>query len=574
MSSALTRWRDQDALSKCVVAASLLLLVFAYLPTMRSDYVAPDQWRAFRYSVLPQRPTDRFKACESTAAPYYSRTGRPLVWITECIEHAAVAKIADFAFLRPLVLVIVVAISVVLGSVLAPLTGGLAIGVIAACAFLMSPGCSFMVLQGMTGASVLITIPLAAASFQLLRDRLANAIDGGRPDPARLLAPFGLFLVACLIYPAWAFVAVGLTLVAVPVDLASGAAAALKRLTACLLFYATAALAYYGFERMLEAIEQAASGFALEEPGYSMAMQSAPGVLIARVAQAIGRSYAMPPLNFDAPPAILPATLAVFAGCLAWTERKHGGGAGSKALAFWCAGFLLGGIVLLGSIAPWLFSSADRLATRHLAPWYLFFCVVAIGTMRAAARRLPARWQSLAPAFVLIAGLLPVVIAQAHLSALETTVSRIEIDSLRASLDQWLDRKGYVGQRYLLAVRPQVPRPALAQSVGAGAGDGAILSSAANWVQISWMVTALLRERSDHPLGRSVRLVDCVLDQACVEQALRDPHTVAIGVADGALIRSAERPYVINLSLLTSRPVVPRIEPPGPPRNSIQSAPH
>jgi hypothetical protein len=46
--------RAEDRLSRGVILVSLLLVVFAYLPTLQFDYVTQDQWRAFRYSTEPQ----------------------------------------------------------------------------------------------------------------------------------------------------------------------------------------------------------------------------------------------------------------------------------------------------------------------------------------------------------------------------------------------------------------------------------------------------------------------------------------------------------------------------------------
>jgi hypothetical protein len=58
-----------------------------------------------------------------------------------------------------------------------------------------------------------------------------------------------------------------------------------------------------------------------------------------------------------------------------------------------------------------------------------------------------------------------------------------------------------------------------------------------------------------------MNLQNCDYEQNCVRQTLKDPRTVAIGIADGVhVIRSSEDPYVINLSVLTSRPIAPMIE--------------
>jgi hypothetical protein len=206
----------------------------------------------------------------------------------------------------------------------------------------------------------------------------------------------------------------------------------------------------------------------------------------------------------------------------------------------------------------------DQLATRHLLTWNLFFCVCSIGLFRVAANALPQKLRGWVPAFALVVFLLPIAVIQNRLSSLEAAVSGREIQSMRAALWHWLDTKGYENQRYLLVVRPLVERPPFeARLLGdtAKSGENTLLSSAGNPISIPWMIAALLRERPDHPVGRSVGLMICVFDQACARRAIHDSHTVVIGLADSvSVIRSSERPYVINLSLLTEKPVVPVVE--------------
>jgi hypothetical protein len=160
--------------------------------------------------------------------------------------------------------------------------------------------------------------------------------------------------------------------------------------------------------------------------------------------------------------------------------------------------------------------------------------------------------------------LLPIAVRQNQLSTLETRVSGLEIQTMREALGHWLDAKGYENQRYLLVVRPAVLRPAFAERIlgdGTSAGENAQLSSAQNPVVVPWIIVALLRERDDHPLGRSVGLQICVFDQDCVSQTLHDAHSVVIGLEDSVhVIRSSAVPYVINLSAITSKPIVPEIE--------------
>jgi hypothetical protein len=558
--------RDQDRLAKWVVVLSLLLLVFGYLPTLRHDYVAPDQWRAFRYGHAPGTPLFRLDACARSVAPYYSRTGRPLLWLSECVEHAGVAKISDFAYLRPIALAIVLVASAYLGTVVAPFVGSLAMGVVAACAFAMAPAYAVMYLQGLTGSAVVICLILAAASFRLVREWFGDGVAAGGGQWRKLVAPLALFLVGCLIYPSWMFLVVGLSLLAASADIRVSRAVAFKRLFATLAFFAFASFLYYAFERLIEVLLEESTRYVPDMGAYSMAMLSTPAAILARVRELLTWFWHMPPLNFDAPPGLLPGALVLFSGYVGWLDYKRSAGRPMASIAVALATLVVGGVVLLASISPWLFSSMDYMATRFVAPWYLFFCVIWALAVRCAVDALPTAVRRFAGAFALLVFLLPVALRQHQLSRLETEVSGLEIQTMRQALGRWLDSKGYEHQRYVLVVRPVALRPILAERMlgdGTSAGENAQLSSAQNPVVVPWMIVALLRERHDHPVGRAVGMSVCVSDQSCVAESLRHPDTVATGVADSVhVIRSSVPPYVINLSLLTSKPVFPVIEAP------------
>jgi len=557
-------WRDQDVLSKCIIVACLLLVVFAYLPTLWHDYVAPDQWRAYRYGLPPGSPLGRLDACASSVAPYYSRTGRPLLWLSECVEHAAVAKISDFAYLRPIALAIVLFATASLGAVLARFVGGLAMGIVAASAFAMAPAYAVMYLQGLTGATVVICLILATASFRLFRDWLGDEAAGLKLRLRKLIAPLALFFVGCLIYPSWMFLVVGLSLVASGADVQLSRAAMLKRLCATLSFYAFAALLYYLFEKFIETVLEETTRYVPNMGAYSMSMLLSPTGIEPRVLELAKWFWQMPPLNFDAPRGLLVVALGLFSAYIAWQDRQNHGGRRAGSLLVAIAAFVLGSAVLLGSVSPWLFSSMDYMATRFVLPWYLFFCVVVVGVVRVAAETLWSKSRSYAAVLALLVFLLPVAVRQNQLSTLETQVSGLEIQSMREALGRWIDAKGYENQRYLLVIRPRVLRPAFAERIlghGTSAGENAQLSSAQNPVVVPWIIIALLRERDDHPLGRSVGLQICVFDQDCVAQTLREAHSVVIGIEDSVhVIRSSTVPYVINLSAITSKPIVPAIE--------------
>jgi hypothetical protein len=557
---ARNHWNSESSLSKAVVLVSLLLVVIAYLPTLQFDYVTQDQWRAFRYSVTEQTPYDRANACVHRILGFYVLTGRPLVWMTECVEHAAVAKISDFAYLRPISLSVVVVTALYLGSVLAPIVGGLAMGVLAASAFLMAPGYSLMYLQGLPAGMVLVSIILAAASFGTLNKGIKQAVDIRHLKITRLAGPFFLFFLSCLMYPAWAFLVVTLALIAFCFDEENSLLTKSKNLLFTLSFYLLAAASYYIFVKISVSILLRLTGYRPHLGNYEVALQLNPGVIWQRILEATSYFFTMPPLNFSAPiglPLLLLGLLAVSTSVTAYKNKKI---SFFPAIAYAFLVLVLGFVIIIASISPWLFSKMDALPTRHLIPWYLFYCVVCVGLINSVLISSTRKFCELAPVLTMMFILVPVVAVQNKLSFLEVAVSGIEIQSMRSRLAEWLNDKGYLSQRYLLIVRPTKERPAFVEDMlrGTNAGENAVLSSAENPVSIPWMVTALLRERNDHPIGKSVELVSCFFDQECANGVLASGSKVVIGITNGdAAIRSIEQPFVINNSTLTSKQITP-----------------
>jgi hypothetical protein len=359
------------------------------------------------------------------------------------------------------------------------------------------------------------------------------------------------------------FVVVGLAWIASSADIRVSRATMLKRLGATLLFYACASLVYYLFERLIEIAVRESTHFAPYLGPYSMSMVLSPASILDRVHELVKWSYRMPPLNFPAPHGLLSVALGLFSIYIRWEDRKRTSGRLLAGASIALATFALGCVVLLGSISPWLFSSMDYMASRFVVPWYLFFCFVAVGLIRVASNLLPQKLPGLGAAVALVVFLLPVATEQNKLSTLETQVSALEVQTMREALGRWLASKGWENQRYLLVVRPSSLRPTFAQQLLGNeiyAGETAQFSSVQNPVVVPWMIIALLRERDDHPVGRTVALTQCVSDQQCIERSLKDPHMVAIGIADVQVIRSRENPFVINLSLPTSTPILPVIE--------------
>jgi hypothetical protein len=544
-------FRTADPVSKGIVLAALLLVVWAYLPTLRFDYVTQDQWRAFRYSTEPESALYRARACLNTTSEYYILTGRPLVWMSECIEHAAVAKISDFAYLRPVVLALVLSTVMYLGYVLAPILGGLAIGVLAAAAFSLTSAYSFMYLQGMTAGMVLITPLLAAASFNYYSQR--NLAPGKKLRSSA--TSFCLFVVACLIYPAYAFIVLPLALLKFGFDVSERLSTRFRSLVFALIFYFCASLFYYALVKAM-VFFIALNVHTLPDLGaYEVTMQLDLAALLRQIKSAAIYFFYMQPFVLSSPTALSLIILVAFAGYLGWFASRAGK---LSAIGIALLYFIIGSIILIASISPWLFSKTDGVNARHILTWNLFFCAATAGLLSTALRRFRFSAQ-VAPVILLLAGFLPMAWVQNRQSQLEIAVTGAEIQLMRDSLSNWLEIKGWIGNRYLLVMRPTASRPAKFEaSVWPRFGnDNAVLASAMNPISIPWMVIALLRERPEYP---GVRIEGCGYDEACTINTLLYSKAVAVGYSSGVeLFFTPVRPYVINVSLLNTNAIIPSV---------------
>ena len=190
----------------------LLLVLLAYLPTLQFDYAVRDQWRTFR---LPESytPVMKLTACSRDALPFYVRSGRPLVWVGECVERALVNDIRKFRYLRLIPLAVLFATSLQLARSLSPAVA-FETTLFAATAFVLLPGFIFMTELGLNGAPVLLAVCATVASFsQINRSAFGAQQARGGVLYARWVKAFTLFLIACLLYPAWAFTIIPLVVI-------------------------------------------------------------------------------------------------------------------------------------------------------------------------------------------------------------------------------------------------------------------------------------------------------------------------------------------------------------------------
>jgi len=560
----LYEWHAQNRVSKFIIIASLVLVIFAYLPTLQFDYVTQDQWRAFRYPVNFQLYTERFRACSEGVFDFYTLTGRPLVWVPECIEHTFVESISDFKYFRPVALFIVLSTVIFLGFSLSNMVG-FAAGVVTASVFVMAPGYSFMYLQSMPALMVLLSIIFSSISYILLRNNLKK----DSVKTLRLLLPLVLFILACLSYPIYAFVVIPLILVDFGFDINTHLKDRLRILFISISFYLFCSIVYYVIVKLLQATINITKS--LGDGSYEFAVELNFETLVSRIMELIDYFSIMPVTNYSLFLGFSLCFLLLFSVVPTWINSKDKKNRLQVFFGQSLLYFVLAVILLLASVSPWLFSKMPSISTRHLVSWYLFFSITSVGVVYIIAKSyLRQHFHRVLP-FILIVILMPVSFVQHRLSILEVLTSGVEIQTMRSRLNIWINNNGWENQRFLLIIHPLANRLAGTDYLISDYNDNAVLSLSKNKVSVPWFVRALINETS---LKNKFEIISCGLNyQSCVEVNLLDENKIVVSYANGhETITSSQKPFVINFSKITHNPVDPLILVKSPPPVPIVKA--
>ena len=570
LAETIKQWYKKNQPTKgLTIVAILFLIVIGYLPTMQRNYFPEDQSRAFRYSPLEQTPYKRAYECAKMVTPFYVRTGRPLVWIGECAEHAVVGKISDFKFLRPFLLAIVLGTALYLGMILAPIVGGLEMGVAAASLLTFAPGYSFMYFQGFTAGMVLLCLIFASASFVMLNRWLDNA---GKKKGFQLkssIAPLFLFIAACMMFPAWAFIVIPLTLLYFGFDIDKPVNQRVKRFLITIVFYFFAAIVYYLIIKFLIIINLWGAKGIPNLGIFQFSINLNPADLVRKIIFLANYFFNLTILNLSFGRNIYVVVLVLFSIYLGSQFAKSRNGKIVSTLIWSIVMFAFGVIVLIGAESPWLFSNYSvGIDPSFIIPLNLFLCAGGAGLIYAAVQGASLSAKKLAVIFIIVFFLMPLAAVQNELSFLETAVSGIEIEAMRLSVDKWLDNKGYVNNRLLLIVNPDQPMPAfIYRSFRGDQGVGLNLQYPAygtpplrhNDLEDKILINAILHEKPNQPVGRTVNMVNCGRNQYCAQQNLIAGNVVILDYSGNTVI-TAKKPFIINLSLSASKPVIPKIE--------------
>jgi hypothetical protein len=547
------------------VIGSVLLVLIAYLPTLQFDYAVRDQWRAFAAPESVAR-FDEMVACSRGALPFYVRSGRPLVWVGECVERALVSDIRQFWYLRLISLAIVLATSLYLAGCLSK-TIGLEAALFAATVFVLLPGFIFMTELGMNGAPVVLAVTAAVASLSQLNRSVFATRTGPGVVCRRSATALALFVIACFLYPAWAFIVVPLVLIQSGLAEAESITVKFRNCCRLLSFYASATLAYFVLVKLMVWIDLFGSAHINMGDGrYEVSPNVNAAALSARLVRAM--SYVFDGYLWDLRVKTTLMTAGVIAfGILVWfrTSTRYKYGVPIRLLIVAVAA--LAGFTSIGfSMAPWLLSGMQEAHERFFVPAYLLPIVSIFTAAAAVVGRVTPNgrlWPSVGLCMCLVAAF-----AVNKVTHLDVTASVIRTDFVRQRVNDWLNRRGYETERLLLLVPPygnnSEPRPAFIRRllVDPDRTDTGKWSGDPN--HYFDVVSAILRERRDHPLGRSIGIINCGLNKTCTEKNLEQGEAVFALLSEPEANQgyaAVPGPYaLINMSDLTANPIRPTLE--------------
>lgn len=532
------RFSGRGTASTWVIVGAIFLVVIAFFPTLVFDYAAQDQLRAFRYSVPAESVLWRAEACVRLIHSFYVMTGRPLVWPAECIEHALVARIGDFGWLRYLALTVYVLSTGALGLALGPLFGSKAAGFVIAAVAMMTPGIVFMYYQGLTGAPVVLCIFLTSISF-LLINRAEQHLRSTRAA-LEIAGGIGLYLVSCFIYPAFSFLWVPLALLYFGFDTRLVLHDRFWRALRTGAYYTVGTAVYFLAAKLISWALVPAHERSADLGQYNFSAHFSSSHLFERLQELLAfltSQEAPVGLLFDIPWPITIAILIAPAFFVASHPRLRLSAGGMYLFA------TVGAVVI--SVLPWLLSGFEGVSLRHTMPIHVLLVVaLAIVVHRTVATR-----GHVVALGALGALLIPTAAIQLTHSIAEVQRSGMELKPMRQALQRLIQSDDLTRIRQFHVIRPSEPLYIYGSPVSTRHefGRSAVRS---NPEHISQIMTALLRELLPDSKLRGLAIRDCRFDRECITIVRETGNAIALSQSnDGFKPFLLECSYVLDYRL-------------------------
>lgn len=163
----------------------------------------------------------------------------------------------------------------------------------------------------------------------------------------------------------------------------------------------------------------------------------------------------------------------------------------------------------------------------------------------------------------------PSLIIQSQNASLEIVSTNSEIEYLKTRLSDWYKSGGINEYPVILVIMPNNTRFIGTEDFYKDNNryykyDNSVLASSKNPVSIPWMVHAVLKEME---IKKSYNLIDCGFNtKDCIQSNLVNANNIIVTYAygknatHGKSVEIASKPYVINLSEMTSNPIQPIIK--------------
>jgi len=339
------------------------------------------------------------------------------------------------------------------GMALSPSVGGLVNGTALGALFVFSPGYAFIYYRGLSAIMLPIALILATLSYIFLRQAINETFQ-----IKKILLSSILFLTACLIYPAWAFVVFIYTLTDFLFCSNTERKTESKHLLIKIFFFVSISLIYYLIIKFMNMFMPV--GY---KGVYEFSPNFNPAYLSIRFLLAFINFMAQPPLNTLYHSLFSLNFIFVFLViviCSFLFFKKSNYKRVDTYFSFLFIKFICI-LLILVSIAPWLLSKMPVAGNRFFISLSLLMCAL-IGWVifRISSKLFPAK-KYISSIILIFIILLPAAAIQNKRTAIEVGISGTEIEAMRLIVHKWINECSFSQKRYVVVVKPKRPRPFL-----------------------------------------------------------------------------------------------------------------
>jgi hypothetical protein len=550
-----------DFLTPLFIIISILFVIYSYLPTLTQDYAAEDQLRAFNYSITTAEPSSKAHECYQRLTPFFTRTGRPLTWIGECIEHSLVNNVSDFRALRYFNIILVLITLLITSYAIFIYTKKASIAFISATLFVLLPGYCFMYYQGLT-AMMVIVAPIISIFALIFVD------FGQRPislNKTRYLSFCILIILACCMYAAWSFVSLSLVVAILLIDFRIQIKDKFLILFRVVFAQLIASVAYFVLIKVMIKSNFWGAAILKNVEQYEFTLNNFLPLLTLKLTLLYEKLLTLPLFNTDLLPGvysfILLLTYLLF---FIHTYFKH---PFIKSLHFASiiTFLILSLALLIGSVSPWLVSGKTEITNMsYLLPLGLFFAIVFSGCIYNITNIIMPKHAQLFMSILALALMGLFSVKQHTISEFEVDTNNDELNLVRHEINLWVNNFSITQNKLILLIHPHKIRSSKIENLNfnsSGIDINLRLLTASEPIDSSrWLINAVLREQKNLPEIITEGLYDCGFDKSCAN-LISESNKIGIlhTYPENFPESLATDPYVINLTTVTNEKFHPKL---------------